>query len=78
MTWQLAYIPFLSPLPGGWDYWYLLLLPLGFLVALVYKAVRLDDLSGLMPATCRAFGKLVGVFVAIALGLYVLAWLLAR
>lgn len=36
----LAYVPFLDPLPGAWDYWYLLLLPLCIAVAVVYKSIK--------------------------------------
>ena len=41
---SFSYRPFLTPLPI-WDYWYLLLLPLCLAVAIVYKAIRVDDLS---------------------------------
>lgn len=34
---------FARPMPI-WDYWYLLILPLCMGVALVYKAIRLDDM----------------------------------
>lgn len=34
---------FSKPMPI-WDYWYLLILPLCMGVALVYKAIRLDDM----------------------------------
>lgn len=38
----LAYIPFLNPLNFFHDVWYLLLLPLSFGIAVVYKALRLN------------------------------------
>lgn len=42
----LGYIPFLDPLPVD-PYWLVLMLPLVVLVSVVYKALRLDDLSRL-------------------------------
>ncbi len=35
-----AYIPFLYPLPGSWNYWYLWLLPLCVAVSIVYKSIK--------------------------------------
>lgn len=35
-----TYLPLLYPLPGAWNYWYLLLLPLCLGVSIVYKAIR--------------------------------------
>jgi hypothetical protein len=74
----LSYVPFRDPLWGGWNYWYLFLLPLALMIALVYKAIRLDDLNRLAPQTLRAFGKLVGVFAGVALLLWIVVLLLER
>src|SRR5437868_7790895 len=38
-TTSFGYRPFITPLPV-WDYWYLLLIPLCFGVAIVYKTIR--------------------------------------
>lgn len=40
---QLAYRPFLEPLPV-WDYWIWLLLPLVFAISVVYKSVRVESM----------------------------------
>jgi hypothetical protein len=74
----LAYRPFIDPLRGGWNYWYLFLLPLSFLVALVYKAVRLDDLSRLLGQTLAACGKLLAVFIGCAILLWLIALLVQQ
>lgn len=42
LGWGLGVL-FSKPMPI-WDYWYLLILPLCMGVALVYKAIRLDDM----------------------------------
>ena len=41
----LAYTPFVQPLPGVWDYWAWLLLPLCIGVALVYKAIKARSMA---------------------------------
>jgi hypothetical protein len=45
----LAYIPFVHPLnillEGAQDWWYLLLVPLAFGISVIYKAMRVEDLS---------------------------------
>lgn len=41
-----AYTPFVTPLPI-WDWWLLTLVPLCLGVAIVYKAMKTDDLSKL-------------------------------
>lgn len=74
----LAYRPFLDPLWGGWNYWYLFLLPLGFLIALVYKAVRLDDLSHVPRQALAACGKLLAVFIGCAILLWLIALLVQQ
>ncbi len=37
---MLAYTPFMQPLPGLWDYWIWLLLPLCIGVSVVYKSIK--------------------------------------
>lgn len=67
-----SYIPFRDPLWNGWNYWYLLLLPLAFLTSLIYKGMRVDNLHELPGQTGRAFVKFIGVFLLIALVLWVI------
>ena len=73
---MLAYVAFRDPLWGGWDYWYLMLLPLALLLALCYKAMRMDDYADLGRQVLRAFLKMVGAFVACALVLYLVVLIL--
>ena len=74
----LANTPILEPIWGSWNYWYLMLLPLALLTALVYKVVRCEDVSHITFQTLRAFGKLVGAFVACALVLWLIVMFLER
>ena len=48
----LAWRPFLDPLPLH-DYWMWMILPLAVAIAVVYKTLRLDDLSRLPVETVR-------------------------
>ena len=40
-----AYTPFIRPLPGVWDYWAWLLLPLCIGVSVVYKTIKAPKLA---------------------------------
>lgn len=67
---MIGFTPFLEPLYGGWDWWYVMLLPLALLIALVYKAMRCDNLADVPKQAALAFLKLVGAFVGCALVLW--------
>jgi hypothetical protein len=41
----LAYTPFLQPIPGLWDEWIWLLLPLCFGVSVVYKSIKCRNMK---------------------------------
>jgi hypothetical protein len=41
----LAYTPFIQPLPGVWNYWAWLLLPLCIGVSVVYKAIKAPSMA---------------------------------
>ena len=45
MSTLLAYIPFLHPIAVFHDWWYVLILPLSFGISIIYKALRLDELT---------------------------------
>jgi hypothetical protein len=75
---MLAFTPFVDPLWGGWNYWYLFLLPLALIVTLVYKTIRLDDLGQLGVHTIRAFLRLIGAFIGCAILLWVIVLILER
>lgn len=70
------YMPFRDPLWGGWDYWYLALLPLAFLVALIYKSMRCESLRDVPRQTGRAFLKFVVSFAVLAGALYAIVLIL--
>ena len=42
---QLAYVPFLQPLPTVAQWWWLLLVPACAAISVIWKAVRLDTLE---------------------------------
>lgn len=45
MSTLAAYIPFVHPLNIIHDWWYVLIIPLAFGIAVIYKAVRLHTLD---------------------------------
>lgn len=67
----LGYRPFLDPLPLH-DYWLILLLPLVFAVALVYKAIKLDDLNHLWKQSLNLAGQIIVFMILAAAGLWLL------
>lgn len=58
---------------GNW--WFALLLPLCFIVSLVYKAVKVDDLSQLLRQTVIIFLWIIGVMCLGALGLELVVYI---
>ena len=56
---MIAFTPFVDPFHGAWDWWYVLLPPLALGIALVYKAMRCEDLSEVPRQTAVAFVKLL-------------------
>lgn len=40
-----GWVPFVTPPPGLWDYWPVLLLPLVVAVSIVYKSIRCESMS---------------------------------
>ena len=75
---MIGFIPFVDPLIGALDWWYLLLLPLALLVALVYKAMRCEDLADVPRQTLIATAKLLGAFVGCAAVLWIVLIILER
>jgi len=41
----IAWVPFLEPMRALQPVWFLLLIPLAFGISVIYKALRMDDLS---------------------------------
>ena len=75
---MIAFVPFVEPFYGAWNWWYLMLLPLALLIALVYKAMRSDDLSEVPRQTMIASAKLLGAFIGCAVVLWILMIILER
>ena len=65
-----AWRPLLDPLPVD-DYWLVLMLPMAIAIAVVYKAVKIDDLSALP----RQAVWLAVQFVIVMVGAAVVLWL---
>ena len=62
----LAYIPFVHPLNVFQDWWWVLLLPLSFGIAVIYKAMRVQSMS-------RYWRQVTVLTVQIVLGMIGLA-----
>jgi len=60
----LAYTPFIDPLDLH-DLWFLLLLPLGVLIAMAYKAVRVPDMGDYWRQTGKFALQIVGGIVGL-------------
>ncbi|MEX0774296.1 MAG: hypothetical protein WD042_01140 [Phycisphaeraceae bacterium] len=72
-TLTLAWQPFFEPLTLG-HAWLFLIIPMALAIAVVYKAIRLDDLSLLPRKALVMAGQIV---VCMALGAVVL-WLITE
>ncbi|MHC5114991.1 MAG: hypothetical protein ACYTGP_11255 [Planctomycetota bacterium] len=71
MIGALAYIPFLHPINTLQDWSYLLVIPLAFGISMIYKALRLADLSHfwrqVVVMTAQIVLTMIGLAVALAL-----------
>jgi len=70
-TQLIAYTPFLDPLAVG-DFWLLLLAPLVLTIAIVYKTIKLEDLSQLPRQAAWLSVQIVCFMVLAAAALWVL------
>lgn len=68
----LAYIPFLQPLNAVQQWWYLLLVPLAFGIAVIYKAVRLPSLAEYWKQVAIMTAQIVLAMLGLAIGLIIL------
>lgn len=62
----LAYRPFLDPLPLD-DYWLVLMLPLVLAIAVVYKAIKAEDVR-LLPRQSAFLALQIVAFMVLAAG----------
>ncbi|MCE9588996.1 MAG: hypothetical protein K8S99_00550 [Planctomycetes bacterium] len=68
---MLAYTPFRDPMPLD-TYWLLLLPPLVLAIALVYKTIKLDDLSLLPRQATFLAGQIIAFMVLAAAALWLI------
>jgi hypothetical protein len=75
-TWAVqAYRPFLDPLPLD-TYWLLLLPPLAIAIAVVYKTIKLEDLSQIPSQAAFLAAQIVAFMVLAAAALWLLTELM--
>ena len=75
MSAVLGYTPFLEPLPIE-GIWWMLAVPLVLGVAVVYKTLKLDDLSALPREAALLAGSVLLFMLALMAVLSVATWLL--
>jgi len=73
----LAYTPMLDPMPLSGMTWWLTLLPLALGIAVVYKAIKLEDMDRYPKQVVMMTTQIVVVMVALAFGIQVaVGWVL--
>ena len=70
MTW--AYVPFLDPIHGLHSWWCLLLLPLALGISVIYRALKMPDLTRYWRSVSIMTVQIVGAMAALAVVLVVL------
>lgn len=72
----VAYVPFLDPLPGVTHFWWVLVVPLAFGVAMSWKAVRGPSLAQGLAVYWKSVTvmtvQVVLAVVGIAVGLFII------
>lgn len=65
--------PFVDPLPlTAFSHWYVFLLPISFLIAVVYKAVRQRDMRSYWRNVAAMTVQIIGGMIALAVASYAL------
>jgi hypothetical protein len=67
-----AWKPFVQPIPGVWDYWPWLMVPLCAGVAIVWKSIKCHRMKRVPVEAMVIFLLMIGGLVASAVGLWVL------
>jgi len=67
----LAYTPFLDPMPMTGGMWWLTLIPLALGIAVVYKAIKIEDLRRYPMQVVMMMAQIVVVMIALAVGFQV-------
>jgi len=70
-TYTLAWRPFLDPIPVD-HYWLALLPPLVLIISVVYKAIKLDDLTLLPRQVVVLFSQILFYMILAAAALWLL------
>lgn len=65
----IAYVPFRNPINALHDWWYLLLIPLAFGIALIYKALRIHDVGAIWRQTLLMTVQIILAMIGLAIGL---------
>ena len=68
----LAWIPFVQPMPGVQQHWLWILPVLILGIAMMYKAIRVDDLRHWPKEVAMMLGQVLLAFAGLAIGLFVL------
>jgi hypothetical protein len=63
--------PFVDPI-NAHSFWYLLLIPISFFIAVAYKAVRVKTLVGYWPAVVVMTVQIILGMIALAVAFYLL------
>jgi hypothetical protein len=76
---DLAYIPFLMPMQSVYGWWYVLLIPLSFGIAMTWKAIRVPDFSDYWRQTIVMTVQIVLAMIGLAVVLVVFVqWMVPR
>ncbi len=67
----LAYTPFIDPIAAH-DFWFVLLLPLAFFIAVGYKAVRTVDMRTYWRQVLTFTVQIVGGIILLGIGAYLI------
>ena len=67
VTALIAWVPFVEPMRGMQPFWFLLLIPLAFGIAVIYKALRMDDLHRFWRQALITTVAIVGGVVGLGL-----------
>ena len=72
----LAWIPFINPLPGVQANWIWFVLPLVLGIAMMYKSIRVGEVSRWPREVAVMTGQVLLAFAGFAIGLFILVQLL--
>jgi hypothetical protein len=76
MTSLISYIPFLHPISAFHTWWYLLIIPLSFGIAVIYKALRVHDLRDFWRQVAVMTSQIILAMIALAVSLVLLVQVL--